>query len=179
MSLLSCVDWLLGDSCLPSGVANIFVYKYYDLSDWGVPDHTSTFLCRLYTFSVDLVICFWRLLSAYKQKWILTCCSKYCILISCYLSTIICSLWNYDDSFKTKQSRQDFSSHDGHRCFFSPIINIIVEKHVVKHKQIKQLVKKKKNTNYNFWRQMAHCRSQNIFLRLICFEKKSFLICLK
>lgn len=27
--------------------------------------------------------------------------------------------------------------------FFSPIINIIVEKHVVKHKQIKQLVKKK------------------------------------
>lgn len=28
-----------GDSCRPSGVANVFVYKYYDLSDWGVPDH--------------------------------------------------------------------------------------------------------------------------------------------
>lgn len=54
-SHLSCIDWMLGDGCLPRGVENVSVYKYYDLSDWGVPDHRSTFLCRLCTFSVVLV----------------------------------------------------------------------------------------------------------------------------
>lgn len=54
-SHLSYVDWMLSDSCLPRGVENVFVYKYYDLSDWGVPNHRRTFLCRLCTFSVVLV----------------------------------------------------------------------------------------------------------------------------
>lgn len=50
LSLLSCVDWLLGDSCRPSGVANVFVYKYYDLSDWGVPDHKYNFMQAVHIF---------------------------------------------------------------------------------------------------------------------------------